>query len=163
MTDFKDDAYYDSIDKRTKEYKQWAAFKQEQLDKQLKGVGDVVEKITEATGIKDAVKAFFNDEDCGCDKRKELLNEKLPFRNQAVKCLEEEDYHYLKSFFSRRRDRVDARNQQRLIDIFNYVFGKNEAPPTGCINCSHTGFLKNVNRLHQYFMEAEKLITPEEE
>lgn len=163
MTNFKDDAYYDGIDKRTKEYKQWAAFKQEQLDKQVKGVGDVVEKITEATGIKDAVKSFFNDEDCGCDKRRDLLNEKLPFRNQAVKCLEEEDYHYLKSFFSRRRDRVDARNQQKLIDIFNYVFGKSEMPPSGCVNCSHTGFLKNVNRLHQYFMEAEKLIAPEEE
>ena len=36
MTNFKDDAYYESIDKRTKEYKQWAAFKQEQLDKQVK-------------------------------------------------------------------------------------------------------------------------------
>jgi hypothetical protein len=161
MTNFKDEAYYESIDKRTKEYKQWAAFKQEQLDKQVKGVGDVVEKITEATGIKDAVKAFFNDEDCGCDKRKELLNEKLPFRGQAVKCLEEEDYHYLKSFFSRRRDRIDATNQQRLIDIFNYVFGKNELIPTGCLTCSHSGFLKNINKLHKYFMDAEELINKE--
>ena len=162
MTNFKDDAYYDGIDKRTKEYKQWAAFKQEQLDKQVKGVGDVVEKITEATGIKDAVKSFFNDEDCGCDKRRDLLNEKLPFRNQAVKCLEEEDYHYLKSFFSRTRDRIDSRNTEKLINIYNYVFGKNEGVPT-CTNCPNSNFRSYVNRLHQYFMEAEKLITPEEE
>lgn len=157
MTEFKDDAYYENIDKRTKEYKQWVAFKQQQLEKQTKGVGDVVEKITEATGIKKVVKEFF-DEDCGCDKRRDLLNEKLPFRNKAVKCLEEEDYHYLKSFFSRRRDRIDATNQQKLIDIFNYVFGKHEVIPSGCVNCSHSGFLKNINRLHKYFIEAQELV-----
>lgn len=161
MTNFKDDAYYDSIDKRTKEYKQWVAFKQEQLDNQLKGAGDVVEKITEATGIKDAVKAFFGDEDCGCDKRKDILNEKLPFRNKAVKCLEEEDYHYLKSFFSRTGRRIDARNTEKLIGIYNYVFGKNEGLPT-CGHCPNSNFSKYVKNLHTYFMEAEKLITPEE-
>lgn len=162
MTNFKDEAYYENLDKRTKEYKQWVAFKEQQLENQTKGVGDVVEKITEATGIKKAVKAFFNDEDCGCDKRRDLLNEKLPFRNKAVACLEEDDYHYLKSFFSRSRDRIDATNQQRLIDIYNYVFGKNDLIPTGCLNCSHKGFLKNINKLHAYFMEAEELIQKED-
>jgi len=82
--------------------------------------------------------------------------------DKQLSSLEEEDYHYLKSFFSRRRDRIDARNQQRLIDIFNYVFGKNEMIPTGCLTCSHTGFLKNVNKLHKYFMEAEELINKED-
>jgi hypothetical protein len=39
------------------------------------GLGDVVEIITEATGIKKLVKLFTPDgEDCGCDKRKETLN-----------------------------------------------------------------------------------------
>ena len=161
MTNFKDEAYYENIDKRTKEYKQWVAFKQEQLDKQVKGVGDVVEKITESTGIKDAVKAFFGDEDCGCDKRKDILNEKLPFRNKAVKCLEEEDYYYLKSFFSRTGRRIDATNVRKLVDIYNYVFGKNAVAPS-CTNCSDPNFSKYVKNLHTYFMEAEELINKED-
>lgn len=157
MTNFKDDAYYDNLDKRTKEYKQWVAFKEQQIAAQTKGVGDVIENITEATGIKKVVNDFFGA-DCGCDKRRDLLNDKLPFRQKAVNCLNEEDYHYLKSFFSRQRDRVDASNQKKLIDIFNYVFGKNEAAPSGCVNCSHTGFIKNVNKLHKYYIEAQELV-----
>ncbi|NQW26189.1 MAG: hypothetical protein HQ473_07505 [Cryomorphaceae bacterium] len=157
MTNFKDEAYYESIDKRTKEYKQWSDFKQAQIDKELKGVGDVIDKITEATGIKKVIKDFFG-EDCGCDKRKDLINDKLPFGSKAVNCLDEEDYLYLKSFFSRTRDRIDGKNQQRIIGIYNFVFGKNEAAPSGCVNCSHKGFIKNVNKLHAYFTESQDLV-----
>lgn len=37
------------------------------------GLGDVVEKIAEVTGIKKVVEAVFG-EDCGCQGRKETLN-----------------------------------------------------------------------------------------
>ena len=52
-----------------------------------KGLGDTVEKITKATGIKAVVKAFTDATgiDCGCDKRKETLN-KL-FRYSQPECL----------------------------------------------------------------------------
>ena len=56
-------------DKRSKEYKAWKA----KHEKASKGLGDTVEKITTATGIKKAVK-FIAGEDCGCDERKEKLN-----------------------------------------------------------------------------------------
>lgn len=42
-----------------------------------KGLGDVVENITEATGIKKVVKAVAGD-DCGCKERKIKLNEMFP-------------------------------------------------------------------------------------
>ena len=40
-----------------------------------KGLGDAIEKITKATGIKAVVDkiAEITDTDCGCDKRKSLL------------------------------------------------------------------------------------------
>lgn len=37
-----------------------------------KGLGDTIEKITKATGIKKVVDSL--DVDCGCDERKESLN-----------------------------------------------------------------------------------------
>lgn len=41
------------------------------------GLGDVVEKVTEATGIKTAFQAFTDD--CGCERRKEKLNAMFSF------------------------------------------------------------------------------------
>jgi len=41
--------------------------------KKSEGLGDTIEKITEATGIKKVVKWLAGD-DCGCEERKEKLN-----------------------------------------------------------------------------------------
>ena len=47
------------------------------------GAGDVVEKITTVTGIKAIVKAFTPEgEDCGCDERKEKMNELVQIKNK---------------------------------------------------------------------------------
>ena len=45
-----------------------------------KGLGDTVEKITKATGIKSAFDMFIK-KDCGCDKRKDKLNKIFPYKN----------------------------------------------------------------------------------
>ena len=48
-----------------------------------KGLGDTIEKITAATGIKTitemATKAM-GKKDCGCNKRKEALNKMFPYK-----------------------------------------------------------------------------------
>ena len=44
-----------------------------------KGLGDTVEMITKATGIDMIVKKTVGN-DCGCDKRKEILNKKFPYK-----------------------------------------------------------------------------------
>ena len=46
--------------------------------KKQKGLGDTIELITEKTGIKGIVKKMVGN-DCGCDKRKEILNKKFPY------------------------------------------------------------------------------------
>ena len=47
-----------------------------------KGLGDTIEKITKATGIKKVVDtvAKATGKDCGCNKRKEALNKAFPFK-----------------------------------------------------------------------------------
>jgi len=60
-------------DKRTKEWKEWKALQEDITYQEPDGLGDVVEKFTEATGIKALVKEIIGD-DCGCDKRKDQLN-----------------------------------------------------------------------------------------
>ena len=46
-----------------------------------KGLGDTIESITEATGIKAIVETIANasNTDCGCKKRKETLNRIFPY------------------------------------------------------------------------------------
>jgi len=46
-----------------------------------KGLGDSIEKITKATGIKKVVNKVSEviGKDCGCDKRKNTLNRLFPY------------------------------------------------------------------------------------
>ena len=55
------------------------------MDKKSKGLGDSIEKITRATGIKsivDAVNKARGIKDCGCNKRKDVLNKAFPYKNK---------------------------------------------------------------------------------
>ena len=47
-----------------------------------RGLGDTIEKITKATGIKKVVDTVnkITGKDCGCKKRKETLNKKFPYK-----------------------------------------------------------------------------------
>jgi hypothetical protein len=150
MSITKDDSYYENIDKRTREYKDWVLLKKIQLNKSNKGLGDVIEKVANVTGITKVVNTFFG-EDCGCSDRKDALNDAMPFGIKAVNCIDEEDYNYLKSFFARARTRVDASQQVRLTEIYNHVFEQRMVPPAGCATCTQSGFIKAINKLHKYY------------
>jgi len=47
-----------------------------------RGLGDNVDKILKATGIKRAVKAISKGKGCGCGKRRKALNETFPSKEQ---------------------------------------------------------------------------------
>ena len=129
----KDENYYENLDKRTKEYKEWKAKREAASE----GLGDSVEKITEATGIKAAVK-FLAGEDCGCDDRKEKIN-KL-FGYNKPECFTEAEYNWLTDFFDKKISVIDRNTQMQLVDIYNRVFRKKERL-SRCSSC--------VRRLYQ--------------
>lgn len=54
-------------------FQQDLARRQEAENNKGLGLGDVVEKVAEVTGIKKVVEAVFG-KDCGCQERKEALN-----------------------------------------------------------------------------------------
>ena len=49
-----------------------------------KGLGDTIEKITKATGIKKVVDKVnkITGKDCGCGKRRDTLNKFFPYNNK---------------------------------------------------------------------------------
>ncbi len=123
-------------DKRTKAYKEWKGkqpkvheiigvdVKSISFNKNAKpgeefikvkrkpeGLGDVVELITEVTGIKKAVEFFTDGKDCGCDKRKKWLNEKYNWKHPP--CMEEFEYILWTDFlilYNKRLKKYDETN-----------------------------------------------------
>lgn len=97
--------------------------------KKSKGLGDTIEKFTEATGIKALVHAIIDD--CGCEQRKEKLNKLFPYK---VECLNEIDEAYLKDFFSQNVDILTSQQQRDLKAIYERVFNRkvNAGSCAGC-------------------------------
>jgi len=97
--------------------------------KQSKGLGDTIEKFTEATGIKALVHAIIDD--CGCEQRKEMLNKLFPYK---VECLNEIDEAYLKDFFGKNVEVLTSQHQRDLKAIYERVFNRkvNAGSCAGC-------------------------------
>lgn len=128
--------YYENLDKRTKESKEYQEWKKN-YETSPSGLGDSIEKITEATGIKKAVE-FIAGEDCGCEGRKEALNKMFPYRKPL--CLEEDEYSFMKEYFAVNRTKVTPKEQKKLVDIYNRVFSRN-LDYTSCRSCIRTVYI----------------------
>jgi hypothetical protein len=51
------------------------------------GLGDTIERFTQTTGIKTLAQfatRLTGQKDCGCNKRKEALNKKFPYKKRKV-------------------------------------------------------------------------------
>ena len=125
-------------DKRTKAYKEWKKNFDAEQENKSKGLGDDIEKITEATGIKKLVK-FIAGEDCGCDARKEKLNK--IFRHNKLECLTEDEYDYLTEFFAKNKNVLNNEEIKKLYEISNRIFNKNNKP-SSCSSCIRTTVLR---------------------
>jgi hypothetical protein len=104
---------------------------EEELKHESKGLGDTVDKITTATGIKRLVK-FIAGEDCGCNERKEKLNKMFPY--QKPLCLTEDEYDYLTHYFATCGNSIKVSQQEVLLKIFNRVM-RDGRKPSSCADC----------------------------
>ena len=123
-----------NVDKRSKEYREYKAWLKnfnEEQSKKPDGLGDVVAKITKATGIDKLVK-FIAGEDCGCDERQALLNKEFHF--SKPNCLDELEYNWLSKFYKERKYNITFEQRERLYIIYNRVFGTTLKNST-CSSC----------------------------
>lgn len=102
--------------------------------KKSKGLGDTIEKITEATGIKAVVEAVseVTGIDCGCGERKDLLNKLFPYKQ--AECLTDEDNEWLKVFFETNNNQLTPKQQTKVIEIYKNVFNQG-IQPSNCGSC----------------------------
>jgi|SRR5210317_868 len=133
-------------DKRTKRYKEWVA----KYENSSEGVGDTVEKVTKATGIKKVVE-FIAGEDCGCDDRKKQLNYLFPYNKPN--CFTEEEFDYLTELYSDKlwyRRSPDGNKVKEIYDIYNRVFNTADRP-SGCGSCV-LNRMKKLERLYREYL-----------
>lgn len=94
-----------------------------------KGLGDTIEKITTATGIKAAVKAVVGD-DCGCDERRDKLNKIFPYSKQP-ECLTDQEMTFLSSGVLRKTT-LTHDQRVRIAEIHARVFNHKFDVPCTC-------------------------------
>lgn len=133
-------------DKRTKDYKIWKA----NFDKEnSKGLGDMVEKFTESTGIKKLVDTFTPDgKDCGCDKRKEKLN-KVRLRFTPVRCFTEDTYKQWTEFINREEPNKVTHKQQTevIIPIYSQLFARQLKPMSCCVK----PYIDDIKKVYEMY------------
>ena len=119
-----------------------------------KGLGDTVEKITKATGIKKAVALFSKATgiDCGCDERQEKLNKLFPY-NGKVNCLNESDYNVLTLLLSPTQHSLSPLEQNIVSQIYYNVFGV-RIQVSNCNSC-WAGKMSELRRVHEQYKKDE--------
>ena len=133
-------------DKRTKAWKEW----KKNFDEQNSvGLGDVVEKVTNATGIKKLVETFTPEgKDCGCDKRKEKLNS-VRMRFPVVRCFTEQQYNDWTKFISRSDKNSVTRQHQTgvIIPIYKQLFARQLKPMSCCVK----PYIEEIQRVYDKY------------
>lgn len=98
-------------------------------------MGDVVEKVTEKTGLKKLVKDIFGNE-CGCEERKKWLNKHASW-SVSVKMTQDQInvYNRLKKY--RKSQTIPADVNSAITNLYNEVFNPQpKAEPVTCSSCA---------------------------
>lgn len=110
------------------------------------GLGDKIEKVTKATGIKAFVEFLNGGKECeGCKKRKEWLNS-LRFRRNPLPMTVGE-YQYLKDLFKQNRNTLKATEAVRIYEIHARLWNYKYSPPSSCSSCT----IQKVEDLKELF------------
>jgi len=113
--------------------------------RKAKGLGDTVENVLEATGIAAVVK-FIAGEDCGCNERKEKLNQRFPYFN----CLTQDEYNYLTEMDINKKFSLTPTEQAAILSMYQRVFNKRKSPTT-CPSC----WIEIMNDLKEVYNSYE--------
>jgi len=121
--------------------------------RQPKGLGDTIEKITAATGIKKAVETFSaaTGIDCGCNERKEKLNALYP-NFKIANCLDQHDHEFLKEFYNSNQ-LLTLTTKYILNSIYLKIFGVN-LEIEGCQSCWRD-YTSNLKIIFDAYTETE--------
>jgi hypothetical protein len=113
------------------------------------GLGDIIQKVTKATGIEKAVK-FIAGEDCGCDARREKLNKLFPIKKPL--CLTEDEYNWLTTFREGKTDTLSNEESRTLSAIYTRIFQiRKTYSPCKCDPMAWNDLIGNLNAVYDTY------------
>jgi hypothetical protein len=100
-----------------------------------KGLGDTIERITQATGIKKIVDKVseLTGKDCNCSQRRDKLNKMFPY-NKVRQFTEDELKIYKEVLPRLKGGTITGQDQAVLVRLYNKVFNANKKP-SSCSSC----------------------------
>ena len=112
-----------------------------------KGLGDTIEQITTATGIKAVVDKIseVTGIDCGCEERKELLNKIWTYRKPN--CLSNESVEWLSTFLPNKPNQLTIKQQEKLKVIYKETFSI-DFQSTSCGSCWRD-MIREIERVYE--------------
>lgn len=112
-----------------------------------KGLGDTIEQITTATGIKAVVDKIseVTGIDCGCEERKELLNKIWTYRKPN--CLSNESVEWLSTFLPNKPNQLTIKQQEKLKVIYKETFNI-DFQSTSCGSCWRD-MIREIERVYE--------------
>jgi hypothetical protein len=128
------------------------------------GLGDVIENITEVTGIKKVVEIFADGKDCGCDERKKKLNEIKSFSKvYKLDCFTEQEYKEYKDFHANRtieildlgkaKGTLESKQIDYLVNL--YALKTNTPVYRPCSSCSSKPLIRMIEVLDALYNSYE--------
>lgn len=109
-----------------------------------KGLGDTVEKIIQATGLY----KFVDGKDCGCEKRKEYLNNLFPYRTKT-RCLTEQEYNDWKQFTEVKTITISSVQVKFVCELYASVFSRPVWYP--CPSCGAKELISMIDKLDKIY------------
>lgn len=119
--------------------------------KTSKGLGDDIEKITEATGIKKAVEWFtdLTGIDCGCEERKEKLNELFP--RKKISCMNKTQYDQWTAYREKNLSMLTKEDLDFVAHLHSNLFNHPYHRPCTCAPKRWKDLIQDINKLYETY------------
>lgn len=113
-----------------------------------KGLGDTIEKVIKATGLD----IFVDGKDCGCEERKEKLNQLFPYRFKA-RCFTEQEYNQWSEFTTIKTVTLTAIQVKFVCELYASIFNRQVWYPCG--GCSPKPLIDMIDKLDKVYKSYE--------
>ena len=132
------------------------ARKKKETATKSQGLGDTVEKITKATGIKKVVELFTNGKDCGCDERKEKLNALFPYHIQPDCMSEEEHKLWGETKAKMQPDTISNEEREVIAKIHARLFSHKVKKPCSCNKSIWKQWLNDLDKVFETYAQDNR-------
>jgi hypothetical protein len=117
------------------------------------GVGDMIQKVTKATGIEFLTK-FVAGEDCGCDARKHKLNKIFP--NRKPLCMTEGEYDWFTHFKTINSTTLSPMEADHLSKMWSRIFqSKRIYKPCTCNPKAWQTMINELTQVYETYQVQE--------